>query len=340
VDELFADASALLRQDLLRFLEAHGFSTASPLGADMLVLLSAAGKLLSINATSSRIPQGFWALLPFEVARYCRPGADSTLVLRMAVSCEMLLCALDYFDELQDGDQSPERRVLGDSRLLNAAYTLSVLAHRAILTLPPPLIVPIQRDRLLDAMEEGLLAAVQGQHQDLLAEERPFERVSPEECLAIDTAKAGALLRLACRLATLAVETPAEISESFAQIGELVGTAFQIENDAHDLEMLLSASGESGKSDLARSKKTLPTVFAARQYHALQQSPPPADDEKQEPQQDMTLLHRAYADGIAASLGCAVHLRRQAQTLARGIEERQGRPLPRAIHVLLGIETL
>jgi len=339
MDEHFAGASAMLCQDLALLLEAHGLSAASPLGADLLCLLAAPGKLLSPTATSSRIPQGFWALLPYTMACYCRPDTEPALLLRFAISCELLLCALDYFDELEDDDQSPERKALGDGRLLNAAYTLSVLARRALSTLPPSLIEPARRDQLLDVVDEQLLVAVQGQHQDLLAEGRELADVSPEECLATDTAKAGALLRLVCRLATLAVDASGEVSDCFAQVGEYIGTAFQIENDTHDLEMLLSSSGESGKSDLARAKKTLPAVFAARQYATLQLSFSPADSEIQEPQQHATLLQRAYQDAIAASLGCAVYLRKEAQTLLQHIEEFEGRPLPRELHILLGIQT-
>jgi geranylgeranyl pyrophosphate synthase len=339
MDERFADASALLRHDLTRLLEEHDFPATSPLGADMLCLLHAPGKLLSPTPASTRIPQGFWALLPLTVSRYCQPSADLALLLRVAVSCELLLCALDYFDELEDDDDSAERRLLGDGRLLNAAYTLCVLARRALSTLSATLIAPALLARLLDVADEELLTAVRGQHQDLLAEGCALADISAEECLSADRSKAGALLRLVCRLATLAVNAPGEIGDAFAEIGERVGTAFQIENDTHDLEGLLSATRESGKSDLVRGKKTLPIIFAAQQYAALQHSLPSTDSENQE-SRDPSLVSRAYEDAIAASLGCAVYLRKEARTLALLIEEQQGRPLPQELYILLGIETL
>jgi geranylgeranyl pyrophosphate synthase len=273
------------------------------------------------------------------VSRYCQPTADPALLLRVAVSCELLLCALDYFDELEDDDDSAERRLLGDGRLLNAAYTLCVMARRALSTLPAALIAPAGRDRLLDVVDEELLVAVKGQHQDLLSEGRALAEISPEECLSTDMAKAGALLRLVCRLATLAVDAPEEVIDTFARIGEHIGAACQIENDTHDLEGQLSSSGESGKSDLAKGKKTLPIIFAAQQYAVLQQSLPPADREKQEPS-DASLLSRAYDDGMAAALGCAVYLRREAQSLVPRIEAQLGMPLPQELSILLGIETL
>lgn len=336
MEALFASDGAALRYALLSFLEEARLTADTPLGADILCLLQAPGKLLSPTLASVRIPRGFWALLPYSIGRYCRPEAEPALLRRVAVSCELLLCALDYFDELEDDDQSAERRVLGDGRLLNTAYTLSVLSRRALSTLPLPLVTPTQREQLLSIVDEALLIAVQGQHQDLLAEKREISVVSPEECLSIATAKAGILLRLVCHLATLAVTAPAEISVGFTQIGELIGTAFQIENDIHDLEMLLTSTSESGKSDLIRAKKTLPTVFAAQQYAALQQSSSPVDKERQALQQDTFLIRQAYEDAIAASLGCAVHLRREAQTLLLRIEEQQGCPLPDTLHILLG----
>jgi len=340
MEALFANVAAALRYDLLYFLEESRLAADTPLGADIRCLLEAPGKLLSPTPTSVRIPRGFWALLPYSIGYYCQPDAEPALLLRVAVSCELLLCALDYFDELEDDDQSAERSLLGDGRLLNAAYTLSVLSRRALSTLPLPLVTTAQREQLLNLVDEALLIAVQGQHQDLLAEKRELAAVSPEECLTIATAKGGILLRLVCHLATLAANASDEVSAGFAQIGEHVGTAFQIENDIHDLETLLTASSSatsaSGKSDLTRAKKTLPTVFAAQQYAALQQSSSPVDKERQEFQQDTSLVRRAYEDAIAASLGCAVHLRREAQTLLLRIEEQQGCPLPNVLHILLG----
>lgn len=337
MDERFAAASTSLRHALTQFLDEQGFSATHPLGADLRHLLSAPGKLLSSTAASSRVPQGFWALLPLMIARYCLPSAEPALLLRVGVSCELLLCALDYYDELQDDDDSPERRLLGDGRLLNAAYTLSVLSRRALATLPPALIAPAASDRLLDAVDEELLVAVSGQHQDLLAEAR--EEVTLEECLATDMAKAGALLRLTCRLAAMAVDAPSQISAAFARIGENVGTAFQIENDAHDLEMQLSDAAESGKSDLLRHKKTLPILYATRQLVALQESPSPADREKQV-LPDTALLSRAYNDGIAAAIGCAVYLRNEAKAQVPLIEACLQRPLPQELSILFGIDVL
>ena len=339
VDGYFAQTQNALRHDIASFLDEHGFSPASTLGADMLCLLRAPGKLLSPTPISTRLPQGYWALLPLTLAHYCQPEADSALLLRVAVACELQMCALDYFDELEDDDRSAERRQLGDGRLLNAAYTLSVLARQALATLSPSLLALPKRLQVLAVMDEELLVAVQGQHRDLLMEAYSMSDVTPEECLDIATAKAGALVRLVCRLAVTAVDASDEVMRCFSQVGEYIGTASQIENDAHDLEGQLSPAEMNGKSDLARAKKTLPILFAAQQYASLQYSRSSSDSERQEQQDDLVLLKRAYEDAIAAALGCAIYLRKEARRVCLHIEELLGRPQPHELHILLGIET-
>ncbi len=94
-------------------------------GEDAGIALAAPGKLLSTATPSKRIPQGFWGLLPHEVAQYCATSSqDTPRISRLAVACELLLCALDFFDELEDNDSSETRTALGDGRLLNCTTAL------------------------------------------------------------------------------------------------------------------------------------------------------------------------------------------------------------------------
>lgn len=123
--------------------------------------------------------------------------------------------------------------------------------------------------RLMDAMQRAILQASAGQQRDLLAERRLATDLTREECLEIASAKAGALLSLACRMGAMCASVEEAQVEHCAEAGRLLGIAAQLDNDAHDLYGLLRPVGASGsqKSDLVRGKKTLPVVLAA---HVLQ----------------------------------------------------------------------
>jgi geranylgeranyl pyrophosphate synthase len=115
-------------------------------------------------------------------------------------------------------------------------------------------------------VQRALLLASGGQQRDLLAERRVACELSREECISIASAKAGALLGLACRLGAMCAGVEEARIDQCAEMGRLLGIAAQLDNDAHDLSHLLQPLIEpacSRKSDLARGKKTLPVVLAA-----------------------------------------------------------------------------
>jgi geranylgeranyl pyrophosphate synthase len=338
-NERLADLQASLRTDLRELLAS--WQATHAWGADACVALSAPGKLLASSTPSTRIPAGFWALLPLTISHYISGStADPARVRRLAIACEILLCSLDYFDEIEDGDESEARRVLGDGRLLNCATALYQLALRLLseLDATAPRSEEEPKIRLSDVACEELLFAMHGQHLDLLAEQRPWQQFTQEECVAIAEAKAGALCRLVCRLAAVSAGAYA-LDELFGQVGTHVGIAAQIENDAHDLEGLAAQAGEtqpSGKSDLARAKKTLPLIIASQL--ALQNSDTSADSLHQG--QEPTWFVQVYQDAVQAALGSAVYHRLSASALVERIEQVHGKVFPPELRLLLGIHAL
>ncbi len=168
-----ADDQIVLRQELSSYLETQGLSSFTVLGTDIFRLLHAPGKLLSPSPPASRrIPLGFWAVLPLFIARYCQPAAPPLVMQRVALACELLHCALDYYDELEDDDLSAERQDLGDGRLLNAATTLFVLSRRILASLVPSLLSYERYSQLTELVDTELLLAMDGQHRDILVELR------------------------------------------------------------------------------------------------------------------------------------------------------------------------
>ncbi len=343
-EDPIARAQAILDNDLrtlLATLQAtHAWTD------DACIALAAPGKLLASSAPSMRTPAGFWALLPLTIAAYCHRSSSPTPTWRMrrlALACELLLCALDYFDEFEDEDSSDARRSLGDGRLLNCVTALYQLALQLLAELDATTrgFSPStdQAPRLSAIASEELLHAMHGQHLDLLAEQRPWLTFDPEECVTIVEAKAGSLCRLVCRLATVSSSASDQLTALFAQVGTHLGIAAQIENDIHDLETSLP-EGEArtpDKSDLARGKKTLPLVLAA---HLALQNPGTSADSQQQEGKDRVWPVQAYRDAIQASLASAVYHRLSISVLVEQIEHLHGTAISPELRLLLGIDAL
>ncbi len=332
--EAFIPDQKILRKELQVLLGELGIHSSEPLGADMTCLLSAPGKLLSSSILSSRIPQGFWALLPYTIARYCTPKAERRLVSRIGLACELLHSALDSFDEIEDDDASEERTMLGDGRFLNTATFLYTLVPLILDSLCPHYLSSEQLRSLQQLLTTELIAAMQGQHRDILAEQANLATFLPEECLRIVSAKSGVLFRLVCRISTHVVGVDDELVNCFSEVGELMGIVAQLENDVHGLERELLSQGElTQKSDLRRGKKTLPIVLAQKQFIGLW-------DIERDEQRDRAQIHMtAYDQAIKATLGAAAHLRERALALIPRIEQIRGDAMPSELRILLNLVT-
>jgi geranylgeranyl pyrophosphate synthase len=214
-------------------------------------------------------PSGIWSLLTLSIAVQVNPLVDLADASNLAVAVECLICALDLLDDIEDEDQTPVVRELGSARVLNVSTALLALYQRAILTRFSSSLA----NSLLKSIQDGLLIATAAQHRDLLAEERAVDELTREECLEIAAGKAGALTSLSFSLGAFYGGASEKVVAQFARLGNFLGIAQQLNNDCHDLYILLQACSPSGKeevagsvykSDLARRKKTLPFVLASQ----------------------------------------------------------------------------
>jgi geranylgeranyl pyrophosphate synthase len=331
-------------QDLLRERLRLLFTTLYPLlRADVVRVLEEEGKLLAkppVDAIAVR-PAGSWALLTMLVAEHIDPDIDPSRVSGVAIAVECFVCALDLLDDVEDEDQTPGIRALGVARALNVATALLMLAQQAILSLSQQAVPPESILSLLDTLQASALIASAGQHRDLLAEQRAAQELTLEECIEIAAGKAGALMRLACRLGALCAGAHDVMCEHFSELGELLGIAHQLDNDAHDLYDLLQ--GETSavsptkaenitrnvKTDLVRQKKTLPVVLAARTKSSFQEAS--ALDDKEKVEEHLRALH----EGIIATWGICLLYRERARDRLRTIEDQ--RPLAPALRFLLDL---
>jgi geranylgeranyl pyrophosphate synthase len=334
-------------QQLLRERLHHLLVTLHPvLYTDVVRALEGEGKLLShprvyADSPAPTLPAGVWPLLTLLVAQSISPDIDPIRASSVAVAIECFVCAIDLLDDVMDGDQTTTLQALGVARTLNVSTALLTLAQQALLSLSQQNAAPTLILRLLETLQESALVVTAGQHRDVLAEQKPAQDFTRDECIEIAAAKAGSIMRLACRLGALCASADDTLCEQFSELGELLGIAHQLDNDSHDLYYLLHdntsavASTEAGiatrsvKTDLVRGKKTLPIVLAARQDATLQLASLSADEEKER------YLH-ALHEGIITTWGICLLYRERAHDRLQKIEAQK--PIAPILRLLLGFE--
>jgi geranylgeranyl diphosphate synthase type I len=101
-----------------------------------------------------------------------------------------------------------------------------------------------------------------GQQADCAFEERLPHEVMLEECLAMATAKTGALLGCACALGALYAGGGDEEAAAMDAFGREAGLAFQLIDDLIGIWGDPEQTGKPAGADLAAHKKSLPVVAA------------------------------------------------------------------------------
>ena len=311
-----------------------------PLKRDVEAALEQRGKLLcpSSNLENPARPNGMWALLPLLIIRDLNPKSDLTAAYNVAIAVECLICALDLLDDIEDGDLTAIVRSIGVARTLNVSTTLLQLAQKSLLSLTGSGISPENIITLTTLLQEATLDAASGQHKDIIGEQQEITLYTSEDCVDIARGKAGSLMRLACVIGCTFVEASQQISLLFAELGELLGIAHQLDNDSHDLYTILHTQEHNlVKTDLERQKKTLPLVLAA-QMRASQQIAPDTHQsdktklpDKTEPQ---NVLQKSFDESIIAAWGISLLYRERARDCLQKIESQQ--LLSPELHLLLG----
>ena len=333
----FAVYQHILRERLQFFLDPlHPL-----LRSDVARALREPGKLFDLTQTDeyAPVPAGSWSLLTLFIALHIAPDIDLVHASNVAIAVECLICALDLLDDVEDEDQTSIMKELGHARVLNASTTLLMLAQRMILSLaqhpfPAPRIL-----HLLETMQESLLVATTGQQRDLLVEHRAVEHMTADECIEIAAQKAGALMSLACHMGAICAGADDESCNHYVLMGQLLGIAQQLDNDCHDLYYLLqdeavaqsmdkdiSTISKHSKTDLIRSKKTLPIILAAESQRASHAEHAPVENGPSN--------RKVLQEGILAGWGIALLYRERARDQLNTIEARQ--PVSHALRLLLG----
>jgi geranylgeranyl pyrophosphate synthase len=339
-DRFAAQRGLLVKRLLLILASLHPL-----LMLDVQHVLAGQGKLLfqSQANEASNHPTAAWALLPLLIAQYIDPTMNNAALSSVGVAVECFVCALDLLDDVEDEDQTPVVQELGVARTLNVSTTLLMMSQQALLSLTEQGIPTERVLRLMEVLLSSALHAAAGQHRDLLAEQRSAHDITEEECIEIAAGKAGAIMRLACLVGAILVNADGTLCDLFSEMGELLGIAHQLDNDSHDLYYLLQGQSStvdatsvgmmprSVKSDLARGKKTLPVVLAAKNERMLHENAAKAKAD-----QGSEGYNAAVHEGIITTWGISLLYRERARECLQKIEA--WKPVAPPLRMLLGFE--
>lgn len=163
-------------------------------------------------------------------------------------------------DDLMDGDRERRHRATvwalwGPSVALLAGDALSTLAIAVLLATPSQAAATAAA-----ALGEATAEMIAGQADDLAFEAR--RTVSVEECIAMATAKTGALLGCAASIGAILAGAPPATVQALRDFGRHLGLAFQAVDDLLGIWGDPATTGKPAGNDIRYRKKSMPIVAA------------------------------------------------------------------------------
>ncbi|TLQ43844.1 polyprenyl synthetase family protein [Streptomyces marianii] len=189
-------------------------------------------------------------------------GGDPQQAVRAAAAVELAHNFTLLHDDVIDEDATRRHRptawtVFGTPDAIVAGDAMLALALRLLAE---------DRHPAAAAASARLAACVielcAGQQADCAFEQRGPREVSLDECLAMATAKTGALLGCACALGALYAGAGEEEITAMDAFGREAGLAFQLIDDLIGIWGDPDRTGKPAGADLAAHKKSLPVVAA------------------------------------------------------------------------------
>ena len=161
-------------------------------------------------------------------------------------------------DDLMDGDRERHHRptvwtLWGPGVAILAGDALSNLATQVLLTCDNP-----AGPAAAAALAEATAEMIAGQSDDLAFEKRRV--VSMEECMAMSTAKTGALLGCAASIGAILAGAPPATVQALRDFGRHLGVAFQAVDDLLGIWGDPATTGKPAGNDIRQRKKSMPIV--------------------------------------------------------------------------------
>ncbi|MFJ2439094.1 family 2 encapsulin nanocompartment cargo protein polyprenyl transferase [Streptomyces sp. NPDC087658] len=189
-------------------------------------------------------------------------AGEATYAVRAAVAVELAHNFTLLHDDVIDEDPTRRHRatawtVFGAPDAIVAGDAMMALALRVLAEDPHPA-APAASARLASCVIE--LCA--GQQADCAFEGLGPHEVSLPECVAMATAKTGALLGTSCALGALYAGADDEQVDAMDAFGREAGLAFQLIDDLIGIWGDPGRTGKPAGADLVAHKKSLPVVAA------------------------------------------------------------------------------
>ncbi|MFI1015281.1 family 2 encapsulin nanocompartment cargo protein polyprenyl transferase [Streptomyces sp. NPDC020965] len=189
-------------------------------------------------------------------------GEPVGAALRAAAAVELVHNFTLLHDDVIDDDPVRRHRptawtVFGTADAIITGDALHALALRLLAEDHHPAAAPAA-----ERLGACVIELCAGQQTDCALESRPPDEVSLGECLAMATAKTGALLGCACALGALYAGAGPEETGALDAFGREAGLAFQFIDDLIGIWGDPGRTGKPAGADLAARKKSLPVVAA------------------------------------------------------------------------------
>jgi geranylgeranyl diphosphate synthase type I len=190
-------------------------------------------------------------------------GGDWHNALPAAAAVELIHNFSLIHDDIQDN--SPLRRgrptvwkKWGIPLAINAGDAMFAMAHLAIKHLEEylPTEKALQAHNILP---QTSIILTQGQYLDISYEHRDDLKI--EDYWPMIGGKTAALLAACTELGALIAQVDDDTQSKFRAFGDLVGFAFQVEDDRLGIWGDAALTGKSNESDLLTGKKSLPVLF-------------------------------------------------------------------------------
>ena len=187
-------------------------------------------------------------------------GSDADAAMPGAIGVELVHNYSLIIDDVIDADTERHHRptvwtLFGVSQAIIAGEALQVLAHQVLLEAPGD-----RGAAASAALATATATMIAGQSDDIAFERR--HDVTIEECVAMSSAKTGALLGCATSIGAVLAGAPDEVVAALRAYGVHLGLAFQAVDDLLGIWGEPARTGKPQGSDLRYRKKSLPIVFA------------------------------------------------------------------------------
>ena len=207
------------------------------------------------NASSGKGIRPALAMLSAEAA-----WADAQVGAPGGVAVELVHSFSLVHDDLMDGDLERHHRptvwaLWGRGAAVIAGDALATLATSVLLGSPNPAAAAAAV-----ALGQATAEMIAGQADDLAFEKR--RSVSVEECMAMSTAKTGALLGCAASIGAILAAAPAATVRALRDYGRHLGVAFQAVDDLFGIWGEPTTTGKPVGNDIRLRKKSMPIVAA------------------------------------------------------------------------------